>query len=294
MAAAHNPRAEAFARLEGRYEVRVLEPSPPAVDSPPWFADDPTARGQVPAGRKLVSPVSTGDLAWEQLARGDEQLAEWCRERWLGPYRQLGEAPPELEQTRASLQRLAGDVLAPARQAANGKIGLRYTRGGFGTPFFGNDMQLRVQAEPPRLITQSPTGVDDDALALPPAATAFLADWFGFAFSVLEQLRAEAAAGVPGLDPSRVQLWPEHFDVSVDLGSAADGARAGYGCSPGDELHPEPYVYVAPWGAAPSGELWQATGFAGAELPYAELVRAADQREAALAFLRRRLAALTR
>ena len=28
--------------------------------------------------------------------------------------------------------------------------------------------------------------------------------------------------------------------------------------------HPEPYVYVAPWTARPTGELWQADGFAGA------------------------------
>ena len=46
-----NARQEAFERLGGRYEVRVLEPSPPAVDEEPWFADDPTARGDVPDGR---------------------------------------------------------------------------------------------------------------------------------------------------------------------------------------------------------------------------------------------------
>src|SRR5690242_15622728 len=46
-----NPRVEAFERLGGRYEVRVLEPSPPAVNSAPWYADDPVARGDVPAGR---------------------------------------------------------------------------------------------------------------------------------------------------------------------------------------------------------------------------------------------------
>ena len=34
--------------------------------------------------------------------------------------------------------------MAPARRHANGKVGLRYTRHGFGTPFFGDDMQVRV------------------------------------------------------------------------------------------------------------------------------------------------------
>src|SRR2546421_700764 len=66
-----NAREEAFERLGGRYEVRVLEPSPPAVDEAPWFADDPVARGEVPEGRQVVSPVATGDLRWDNLARDD-------------------------------------------------------------------------------------------------------------------------------------------------------------------------------------------------------------------------------
>ena len=39
-----DPRREAFDRVGGRYDVRVLEPSPPAVNEAPWFADDPIAR----------------------------------------------------------------------------------------------------------------------------------------------------------------------------------------------------------------------------------------------------------
>ncbi len=35
----------------------------------------------------------------------------------------------------------------PARYHANGKIGLRFTRAGFGTPFFGADEQVRVAAD---------------------------------------------------------------------------------------------------------------------------------------------------
>jgi hypothetical protein len=41
-----------------------------------------------------------------------------------------------------------------------------------------------------------------------------------------------------------------------------------------------------PWGAVPTGERWQAHEFAGAELGYAELLAAPDQRAAALEFLR--------
>jgi hypothetical protein len=309
-----NPQAEALERIGGRYEPRVLEPSPPAVSSPPWFADDPVDRGEVAAGVRVVSPVSSGDLSWVSLAEGDAELARWCEERWLGPFRRLGPTPPSLAATRVALHRLAEHVISPARRHANGKIGLRYTRGGFGTPFFGEDVQVRVAGS--ELVVdvggvqrRAPISTLDAAaefvglsrlpedltlggepLEVDPTASAFLGDWYGFAASVLEELREEAG---PARDPSRVQLWPEHFDLAVELGLEAEDSRAAYGLSPGDEQHPEPYVYVAPWVAPPPGELWQAAGFNGAEMSYGELLTASDQRQAVLEFLRMRLAALT-
>jgi hypothetical protein len=141
-----------------------------------------------------------------------------------------------------------------------------------------------------RLLPDGPA--DESPLAVDAAASAFLGEWFGFAASVLEELRAGA-----GDDdgPSRVQLWPEHFDLSVELGVEAEGKRAGYGASPGDELHPEPYLYVTPWSEQPDGELWRSTAFRGAELSYAELLAGDSgerQRELALRFFAERLAAL--
>jgi len=292
----NDPRAEAVQRLGGRYAARVLEPSPPSVTTGPWFADDPVARGE-PDGRAVVSPVSTGDVTWADLGARDAALAAWCEQRWLGPWRRLED-------------RLAERVLSPARAAANGKIALRWTRGGFGTPFYGQDEQLRVDGvdlvrvvageetrEPVTTLAEGarlagvPIEGEAGALDIDPASAGFLGDWFGFAASVLEELRA--AAG-PELEPSRVQLWPEHFDMAVELGAEADGRRAGYGLSPGDGLHPEPYAYVVPWRApAPDGRLWNASAFAGAELPYAELLAAPDQRALVLGFMRERLAALT-
>jgi hypothetical protein len=255
------------------------------VDIPPWFADDPVARGDVPEGRQLVSPVGTGDLRWEVLAEGDFDLAEWCAERWLGPYRRLAVVPAQLTETRKALHRLAEEVISPARARVNGKIGLRYTRGGFGTPFFGAGVQLRVAGG--ELVTQSSEDVQTRPLDVDPVAGAFIGDVFGFAASVLEELRAGDSRL---LEPSRVQLWPEHFDMSVELGS--EQARAAYGVSPGDAEHPEPYLYVAPWVAPPPGALWNATGFTGAELSYSELLDADDQRSAAIDFFARRLTAL--
>jgi len=258
-----------------------------------------------------VSPVGTGDLRWDDLAQDDPDLAAWCAERWLGAHRRLGPAPAKLADTRESLHRVGERVLSKGREHANGKIALRYTLGGFGTPFFGDDVQVRVEAA--ELVVQEGTDErrapittlraageligahllpddleldGDPPLTVDPAAARFLGDWYGFAYSVLEELRADADAA---LEPGRVQLWPEHFDASVELGPEAEGRRAGYGASPGDGEHPEPYLYVAPWSPPAAGELWNATAFTGAELPLAALLGADDQRTAALDFLHVRL-----
>ena len=308
-----NPRAEADAVLDGRYDVRVLEPSPPAVDTAPWFADDPVA-GSGGDGRPVVSPAGAGDLDWEDVVAERPELASWCAERGLAALPGLPPVPPGLIATRLALHRVAESVLAPARRQANGKIGLRFTRGGFGTPFFGADRQLRVvggelaivEGDRERRIPITtlaaladglgpgwlPDGTHSDAgpLDVDTDAADFLGAWFGFAARVLETLRAGAA---PEQAPSRVQLWPEHFDLAVELGDEGGGRRAAYGCSPGDDTHPEPYVYVAPWQAPPPGPLWQAAGFPGAELSYAELRAAPEPVTVAVGFLRERLDALS-
>ena len=94
-------------------------------------------------------------------------------------------------------------------------------------------------------------------------------------------------------DPGWVQLWPEHFDVATELGSEERGERAAYGASPGDDEHPEPYLYVAPWTARPEGELWNATAFAGAELGLPRPARGRRSGGAAADFFEARLIALT-
>jgi hypothetical protein len=217
--------------------------------------------------------------------------------------------------TRLALHRLAEQVISPARERANGKIGLRFTRGGFGTPFFGEDVQLRVEAK--NLVVQSRDGeraaqittltdmathvgpellehapVDDEPLDVDGHAARFIGDWFGFGAWVLEELRARVGDDV---DPSRVQIWPEHFDIAVEIGVESAGPRATYGASPGDEEHPEPYLYVAPWGEIPDGELFGATAFKGAELPCRDLLAAGDfaaQSDLARRFFEERMAAL--
>jgi hypothetical protein len=194
---------------------------------------------------------------WDEVARGRPELEAWCADRWHGAWRRHQPVPDGFVAERVRLHRVA-EEMAEARRAATGKIGLRYVRGGFGTPYFGDGEQRRA----------------DDP---------FLGDLFGFGASVLEELRVRWAA----VDDTRVQLWPEHFDLSIDCGAN----RATYGVSPGDDEHPDPYLYVAPW-EKQTGPLWSDPHFGGAFLAYADLLAAEDQRATALAFFQQRWDAL--
>ena len=311
---ARNPREQAQRLVEGRFDARVLEPSPPAIDDGDWFADDPTD----PAGaeRRVVGPTGAADLRWSRWVRDYPEQAAWAAERWLGAYRRLPAPPATLEETRLALHRLAVYVVSPARRRANGKIALRWTLGGFGTPFFGADEQVRVVGTslvrqagggaeareigslndaaafvldgPPDLewareLAVPPPGALDAPLAIDPEAAAWLGEMYGFAYSVLEELRAEPAS----TDASRVQLWVEHFDCAFECLDESAGRRAGFGMSPGDDATREPYLYVVPWDfdRAPASDLWNATSFQGAILPFSAVGGERDQRRAALAFL---------
>jgi hypothetical protein len=299
-----DPRQEAAARVASppdRNSVRVLEPAPPAVVRPPWYADDPLA----PGGK--VAPVDRPrSTSWHDLCqqRGDTALIAFCTERWLGPWRRLEALPPEFAATREALHAVAEHVVCTIREAATGKIGLRWTLGGFGTPFLPGNRQVRVERTDlvdgdrrhplttigraaafagtapgaPDVYAAATPLEPDAALMLAPDAASRVADWFGFTTSVVEQVRAEADAGER---PARVQLWPEHFDLAVEMG--ADGRRATFGGSPGDAAHAEPYLYIGPWEQR-HGEFWNEPF--GASLPYAALLGAVNQREVALAFLR--------
>ncbi len=111
-----------------------------------------------------------------------------------------------------------------------------------------------------------------------------LSDFLGLADSVLETVRSDAD------DASAVTLWPEHFDIALDLahGDPPDAKRVNVGGSPGDSGHPTPYLYVGPWTADRPGDAdyWN-TGF-GATLGHDEIRRAGDgsaQRDRAVEFV---------
>ncbi|MFN8163591.1 MAG: hypothetical protein U0R26_07130 [Solirubrobacterales bacterium] len=224
--------------------------------------------------------------------------------------------PPGLAATVASLHRVAEELAAPARKPDN-EIALVATPGGFGTPEFefeGSRRQVRVEgtelvhsageeerraalttlAEGASVLTDLlPPGSSPspEPLAIDPTAARALAAWYQLGAAALDRLVSLAA---PGDEATPPRLWPEHFDIAIELGGEAEGARANYGFSPGDENHPEPYAYVGPWSAEVSGDLWRATGFNGAELGYAELLAAPDPLELALDFLTTRWDLLVR
>jgi hypothetical protein len=201
----------------------------------------------------------------------------------------LAPLPPGYADTRARLHRIAEDVLKPARERVTGRFGLRALPGGFGTPPFGEVTQLHVDGT--ELVTREKGEVRREPIdGVDPDAASALAAWFAFAAGVLEELLADAGSS---LSPTPAQLWPEHFDIAIELGDEGAGRRATYGASPGDGEHPEPYLYVATWNPPPAGPLWNATAFSGSELAYAELLAERDRRATARDFFQARLDALS-
>ena len=311
--AAHHPAAEAAEAVGDAYDVRVLEPSPPAVAAGPFWADDPADPAPT-AALPVVAPHSGGDLTWDDLIVQRPGLANFAADRWLGARRQLPVLPANYSSGLVDFHRLAFSVVAEARYQCNGKFGLRHVRGGFGTPFFGDDVQVRVQGD--RLVVQTAGRASHTAITtlreagefagVTPGTTAaehdspdlgdidrpldaraevgeFLAAWFGLATAALEELRFSPGA----VDPERVQLWPGHFDPGIAAGDAESGRRATYGFSPGDHSHDEPYIYVAAWGQIDrSDPFWNDRNFAGASLTFSELSAAGDHYGAAVRFLK--------
>ncbi len=225
--------------------------------------------------------------------------------------------PPTFASTREALHQIAFFALAPARYQAVGRMGLRATPGGFGTPEYDGKVarvegDLLVFESQGNIATQTITTVREAAsffgveyqtewfsdfhdpvnpvdpdrpLDVDAEASRALGEWFAFGTDVLNALRAQ---GTEQDDISEVQLWPEHFDPATELGDYEKGQRASFGASPGDANHPVPYLYVAAWSEIDrANPYWNDRHFNGASLGYDELAKADDPAGRGLDFLLR-------
>ena len=223
--------------------------------------------------------------------------------------------------TRDALHRVAEHVLAKARYLDDGEIRLTAFPGGFSTPQLAGRTRVRVDCadlvvdtagrsariglttigdaaafldiEPGFPADVYPAATElcaDQPLELDRDAAATLAAWFAFTAEVLDRFAGEIAEA----NPSQLILWPEHFDQAFYTEDAHEARRANYGASPGDEGHPEPYLYVGPWATPSADPFWNATTFNGALLPLAQVVDEDDPTEVALRFLRIGRVVLTR
>ncbi len=226
--------------------------------------------------------------------------------------------------TRIAWHSLAEHVLARARYDATGRIGLRVTPGGYGTPPYdrggvtealhvvGNELRVArgdatvahplttlgdaaeaagIQPGAPANVYPPVTPLDPNApLAVNVDAAHVLSTWYELGWSVLENLRQLAGEAA---EPSALTLWPEHFDAAIELGNERLGTRGTFGVSPGDTAHAEPYLYVTHWADVPDDEYWNNTAFAGASLLYAQVAATTSAHGTMLDFFRAGLARLS-
>ncbi len=222
--------------------------------------------------------------------------------------------PDDWPTQRETLRRVATHVIARAQAEVTGNFALMPLPGGFGTPQFGPDRQRvrmaggslfveQVEANPDGTSTARtdvhmvagstvrelcermsldvglefsvggdtpPLGDPDEMLALDSDATTVLGDWWALGQRAMDI----AIASLPDPRASVVRLWPEHFDVGLDLAvdpATKPGVRINLGAAAGDDFHQEPYLYVGPWGDERPGprEFWNAPF--GATLGFGEL-----------------------
>jgi hypothetical protein len=219
-----------------------------------------------------------------------------------------------LVRTRLAWHTVAEHVVAPARYRVEGRIGLRATPAGYGTPVFGEQQQIRVAGNDlvhthradstttplttvgaaasflgidpgaPHEVYTPTTPLEPDApLEIDAAAAHALGAWFALGAGALETMRSAARDAD---DPSLVQLWPEHFDLALEIGDGSRGARGTFGASPGDAKHSEPYLYVTHWAEVADDPFWSDAAFGGASLGYRDLLGARDPAHAAGSFFR--------
>jgi hypothetical protein len=159
--------------------------------------------------------------------------------------------------TRLGLHGVAELVLAGPQFRLSGTIELRAVPGGFGTVadpdvrVIGHELvagERRMQLAGQTLddlagacglaatslsdvYAEGPGLLAGDRVEVDPSAAAEVARAFGIGDAALRALAPD----------HRPVLWPEHFDIAIDVD------EVNYGVSPGDSHFDEPYAYVGPW-----------------------------------------------
>lgn len=240
----------------------------------------------------------------------------------------LRDAPADYPATRTELRRIATHVCAKARHQATGRFGLRPAPGGFGTPAYGTDNEVvrvsgahvvvdragdggsssrsarmngaglgdlavfaGVALDPAFSVGSDTAALGDPAapLAIDEDAVLLAGEWLAFGMRVMDDTLA--ALG-PTAGATCFQLWPEHFDLGADV--LAGQGRVNLGAALGDDFHPLPYLYAAPWDdRRPGGPTTWNAPF-GAMLVYEELAAAGDPAGAARTWLDERIGLLQR
>ena len=193
--------------------------------------------------------------------------------------------------TREILHLIAAHVMGRRRFEAVGRFGLRALPGGFGTPAFGEPIEVvrisgtalvhEVGAEASHVPIEGSTlrelanrvGTDlgrefsagddtpalhspDAPVTLDPESVESIARWFDLGWQAMDRLSKEIPDDG---DCATIQLWPEHFDAATNV-VLRNGDRMNVGVSPGDSFEAEPYAYVGPWSSERLGdpEFWNA------------------------------------
>lgn len=211
--------------------------------------------------------------------RGDDShtTMEWDRERGA----LVGQATPagarialrvaDLTLVIAESQlALAGRTLAEAMAWADGRLAAAASA----EPRGAHARDYDLPAHP--VASGAPFAPDPDALAE-------LARWYADGDRVVR----DRAALEPGA--TAVRCWPHHFDIAsiayLDAQPAATARQIGFGLSPGDQYHGQPYFYLTPYPIEvdvtfpplPSGGRWHREGFIGAVLLANDLLEGGGQ-----------------
>ena len=225
----------------------------------------------------------------------------------------------EYAATRTVARRVAAHIMARTRKAAVGRIDLAPFPGGFGTPSFGADhtvirisggwlivertgATVKTRSLPVNgatlaelaeiagadLSTQLDVGHDtpplgdvDEPLTFDAASAAQLGDWFAYGLQVIDRVVAVQPVTA---EPTRARIWPEHFDLGVDL-AAAGGSRLNLGASPGDAYHESAYLYVSPWDTPRPGDAAYWNAPFGAVLGCDEIAASANALQVGVEFM---------